>query len=100
MTTNPNFETGDIIILAEGEYSDYRTGPLFRCVKDLNIETLAKEFYPNAPVSEWNEDRRVADASTFTLWLTQNGWVEEIEYREVHVGSYGTFECCGFTPEH
>lgn len=96
MSQNPKFDAGTIIILAEGEYSDYRTGPLFRCLKDVNLEDLAREFYPNAPKSEWS-GRRNADASTFTLWLIQNGWVEELEYSEVHVGSYGEFECFGFT---
>lgn len=97
MTERTDFKVGEVVILAEGEYSDYRTGPLFRCLKDLNMRELAAAFFPEAPKSDWNYCGREADASTFTLWLVKNGWVEELEYIEVHCGSYGTFECCGFT---
>ena len=93
MKKNQEFKAGEFVILAEGEYSDYRTGPLFRCLKNLDMKELAEAFHSSR--EKWRY--RDADASSFTLWLSKNGWVEEVAYAEVHVGSYGRFECCGFT---
>lgn len=89
---NSKFKEGAILILTEGEYSDYRTGPLLRCLRDLDITKLAEEFH--ASKSKWAYGE--ADTSTFALWITLNGWAEELTYAEIHVGSYGQFKCCGF----
>lgn len=96
MKQNTKFKTGTLVLLSEGEYSDYLVGPLFRCLKDLHLESLAESFYAHAPVDKFDEHRKDVGASSFALWIVSSGWVEEIEYQEVHVGSYGDFKCGGF----
>lgn len=83
------YKKGSLILLAEGCYSDYQVGPMLRAIKDLDLKALAAEFIPNAPI-KW--ERPNASASSFALWLTTNGWAEEVEYAEESVDNGYDFD--------
>lgn len=83
---------GEKILFSDGEYSDYGTGPMIQVLRDLDIGELAQAYQDQAPINEYDNERRVVDNSAFAAWLVSQGWAEEIDYDEVHTGSYGQFE--------
>ena len=83
-----------LLLFAEGEYSDYRTGPMIRAVMDLDIVALGLEFKALCPPRDTScfSNGPEADSSSFTKWLVEKGVACEVEYSEVHLGSYGEFD--------
>lgn len=85
---------GQHITFAEGEYSDY-------CVEGLVVSIV--EFDLSALKSEWesehtstkshshykHRDERRVTGTAFLPWLVSKGLVEDVDYIEIHTGSYG-----------
>jgi hypothetical protein len=83
---------GEFIGLSGGEYSDYSFNGLYRALADFDLGDAARRYYDQCPVCEWDTDRNEASESGFGAWMIVNGMVEEIDYDEVHCGSYSMFE--------
>lgn len=81
-------KAGELIGLSYGEYSDYRFNGLYRCLKDIDLGDLAERYYDQAPVCEWDDERKDVDDCGFGSYLIAQGLVEEIPYDEIHCGSY------------
>jgi hypothetical protein len=81
-----------LLLLSNGEYSDYTHSGPYRLLKPLVIAEAAAEF-----VAQWKPDpeRPWHDGPSpdnFGPWLLAVGYIEEIPCVEIHCGGYGRFE--------
>lgn len=79
---------GTILMLSTGEYSDYGIQTLSKAIKDFDIREVSEEY-----LSE-NEGQRGSyscDFYKFTQWLIEKKYIETVEYKEWHLGDYGSF---------
>jgi hypothetical protein len=79
-----------LILISEGEYSDYGVSAALKATDDINMDDIKKEFeqLKEDALKSWRID---ADISTggFVNWLVNIKKVaEELDYTEVHTGSY------------
>lgn len=67
---------GTIVVISSGEYSDYYVNGVVKIAKDCNFNDAIKE---------------VGKTNTYSLMvkLLKAGYIEDVEYTEVHLGSYG-----------
>lgn len=91
-------KAGELIGLSSGEYSDYRFNGLYRCLQDIDLGELAEQYYDQAPVCDWNEERKDVSDSGFGAYMIAQGLVEELPYDEIHCGSYN-FEVGEIRPQ-
>ena len=80
---------GQIVILTEGEYSDYRVQGTFECLKDFHLPQVAEVFVAEkvkAGVNKYEFDDH------FFPWLVENGYAKAIDEVEIHMGYYGEFK--------
>lgn len=82
-------KVGEILVLESGEYSDKSWHGPFRVLKDFKLreaaEQMRSEFKPTC-------DSEVPDPWGLIGWLTQHGYIEDIEHLSAHIGSYGQLE--------
>lgn len=79
-------KAGDLMILSNGEYSDYSFSGPFRCVKNFEFPPTARA---HADSFEQNEYDNQPDPSSFIAWLALNGYIEDVACTEIYLGSYG-----------
>ncbi len=70
----------ELVILSEGEYSEYQILWTFRVVRSFNTGEVLVHYLKEASCY---------DSDVFVAWLKQQNYVEEIETREWHVSNYG-----------
>ncbi len=84
---------GQMITFAEGDYSDYCVKALVSAIKEFNVKEKQAEWerehtelkecqYRSRPL------KRVK-GTDFLPWLVSQGLVEDVDYIEIHTGSYG-----------
>lgn len=78
---------GQHITFAEGEYSDYYVNALAVSITEFDLNELKSEWE-----SEHTSDEREVTGTAFLPWLVSKGLVEDVDYIEVHTGSYGEAE--------
>lgn len=81
-----------LIALSSGEYSDYRFNGLYKVTKDMDFLEVAKAYVDQAPMCDWDDERKDLSEEAFAAYLLRHGWVIEIDYHEIHLGNYGNFE--------
>ena len=74
---------GELVAISNGEYSDYCVNGLFKVLKDFDAKQMA---------IEWGG----ANGMQFVPWLCIRGYLEDVEYREMHTGCYGETEITEF----
>ena len=85
---------GQHITFAEGEYSDYCVEALVVSIVEFDLDKLKSEWESeHTSVEETNHfkhrsERRVT-GTAFLPWLVSKGLVEDVDYIEIHTGSYG-----------
>lgn len=112
------FKVGDILTVANGEYSDFTYIGPFKVIKEFSTKEVS-EVYANLPDSEEEYDAytysyandyvglwRKAEKTyvgkkmrtiennlpeNFHAWLVKEGYVEAMDSIEWHVGCYGKF---------
>lgn len=89
---NTSHKRGEFFGFSEGEYSDYSFQGLYKCLRDLDMGELTQAYYDQCPPHQWDEERNEASGHGFGAWLIANNHVEEVDYDEIHCGSYGAFE--------
>lgn len=99
MSVRTRYKKNELIVLSEGEYSDYGITGLYRCLVNLDLEKLAKKYFNQAPMKYEEERTSVtqpweinADSSGFGAWLILNRHVEEVTYTEINCGCSSGFE--------
>jgi hypothetical protein len=89
MTAKTQIEVGEVVAFSSGEYSDYRIGSFAKVLKPLNKAvwdemvaacTVPPDYDPDGD-PRFDEDKAVP-------WLVKNGYIEEVEYTELHLGDY------------
>lgn len=79
---------GSVFTVTCGEYSDYMTLAVLKALKDLNTKELQEEYLIEHPEQK---DQYESKESQFLAWLiNEKGYAEEIEFSELHIGSYST----------
>lgn len=91
-------QVGQMMTFAEGEYSDYMVNGLVKVLTPFDLDEVKTEWErKHTGVSEHNvfkhrgERRLKPNGVDFLPWLVSKGLVEDVDYIEVHTGSYG--EC-------
>jgi hypothetical protein len=80
------YKSGTLLLLSVGGYSDYDVISLIRVVKDFDARKVSLAY----PVKK---DGYVGfDFSPFIAYLVREGFVEEVEYEEWWLGSYGSMD--------
>jgi len=73
------YRAGTFIVVSDGEYSGYSFGPVIRVLKDFDA------------VKELDIlKRKVIELGVnidYLTYLNENGFVEDVDYREMHLGS-------------
>lgn len=89
MTQAKQIEVGTVVAISTGCYSDYGVGPFGKVLKPINQEVweamAEAAFEPNY----WGGRH---DHSKAEAWLIAQGYIELIEYTELHLGDYGSIE--------
>ena len=81
---------GELLLLTSGEYSDYSAHALGRVLEDFDPEALQAEWLRLHP--DQATDYR-ANLGAFIAWIINDkALVEELNYREMNVGSYGILQ--------
>lgn len=88
MTQAKEIPAGTIVALSSGEYSDYSVLMFARVIKPLNADVW-QEMGTGCQDSEVSHDYEYCNLYKCAPWLVTNGYIEEIEYTELHVGAYG-----------
>ena len=79
-------KAGKMVIFSQGEYSDYCYMGAFVALKDLSENQLRKMVEPlKKGEYQDNLDEVVA-------LLIREGFLLELDYTEIHVGSYSTID--------
>lgn len=81
------FKKGEIVVLTDGEYSDYRIEGIFRARVDFELAKICKEFVRDKP--------RVGEGGLkdqFFPWLVEKGYAEDLDTLELHLGGYRGFQ--------
>ena len=68
---------GQHLTFASGEYDDYGVDSLVIVKADFNVKTGAKQWAKLDTDEEFHE------------WLIKKGIVQQLDYIEIHTGSYG-----------
>lgn len=94
------FTRGELVALSSGEYSDYRVDGLFKVLKDFDAQILLVEWAEETgrklekgvvEIDYLNENIK------FIGWLNKKGYIEHMDYRELHTGSYGKTHLSDFS---
>ena len=87
-----NYTTNELIALSNGEYSDYCIRGLFKVLKAFDADALliewAKETGRDLVDGIVQSDYKTRNVD-FIGWLNKNGYIEDVDYRELHTGCYG-----------
>ena len=76
----------DLVAFSTGEYSDYQT-TTYRVLKPFTLGDIFSKFEAAQPQQAvYLYDQRI---NTFIPWLIQEGYVEDADIMEVHLGNYG-----------
>ena len=89
------FNAGELMTTSTGEYSDYQVNGIFRALKSFDAQALLVKWAESTGREINNgivRSNRINKNIEFLGWLNKSGYVEDIEYRELHIGSYGDTE--------
>lgn len=73
----------ELVILEQGEYSDFRWIGLFKALRDFHEDEVARDFKASLP-----EEDDWEDIDKFVPFLVKEGYLEEIEVRTWPLGAY------------
>ena len=93
------FQKGEFMTTSEGEYSDYCVNGLFKVLIDFDANTLLQSWANETGrklESGVVESDHVNENIDFLGWINKKGYVEEVNYRELHLGSYGKTRLCSY----
>jgi hypothetical protein len=87
----PASEAVALILLSSGEYSDYGVMGAFRPCKSFNVgealDAFRAQWKPEA-----NSYSSAPGPQDFAAWLAKEGYVEDANTEEIHLGSYGDID--------
>lgn len=95
-------KAGELLIIEQGEFSDQSWHGPFRVLKDFSLNDTCEEWCGHRPPInlhdiDWEPlldpdlGFRV-DHYNFLAWLSQNGYIEDLDARVIHLGCYDKIE--------
>lgn len=81
----------DMLLLAEGEYSDYQTSP-YVVLKPFTMREAFDEFNRSKPPKSDGLYQPGRGPGDFIAFLAARGYVANADIVEVHCGTYGCAE--------
>lgn len=83
--TYGKLEKGSILLIAEGDYSDYGVTGIFRVIDTLDIDAEYEKFSPKnkTPYKDVGAKRL-----KFIPWLLRKNLIESMAYNALHFSSY------------
>ena len=89
------FSIGELMMISTGAYSDYSIKGLFKILKDFDAQeqlvVWAKET-DREVVNHSVKDDYKNQQIEYMGWLNKNGFIEDVDYRELHTDDYGNTE--------
>lgn len=82
-------QAGQLVLLSSGEYSDYGVLAIAKSLKDFDTNEETINFLEELKIHS-GHDHDIE--FRFMAWLHKKGFIEDVPYREVHLGSYGRIE--------
>lgn len=89
MEKGKELPAGQVVAFSTGCYSDYSVNAFGKLLKPMN-EAAWNQMCADctAPPDYYPEGDPRFDSDKAMEWLRANGYIEEIEYVELHMGSY------------
>lgn len=87
MNEERQYKPGAMVAFSSGEYSDYRIGSFARVLKPITQEVWTAMREACKDPTKWDANRM--DEYKAVPWLVAQGYIEEVEYEELHLGDYG-----------
>jgi len=88
-----HFKVGEFLTVASGEYSDYCVNGLFKVEKDFYMTEIFEAYGAETGQKITGNEILRKDSKRLEIsligYLNKNGFISDVEYREVHTGSYG-----------
>lgn len=87
--TEQTVKAGEILLVTQGQYSDYSCTAIMRAERDFDIAEVKALYLAEFPeqAEEYN-----AEHEQFVGWLSSCGYATDVPHRELHAGSYGNLE--------
>lgn len=79
---------GQTVMFSSGAYSDYSVMSFGKLLKPLNEAAWDEMCKASLRESTWKPDGYF-ESDKAMEWLRSNGFIEEVEYVEIHMGDYG-----------
>lgn len=77
---------GAIFTVTSGEYSDYYTLTVCKALKEIDTKAMQEEYLSEYPKQK---ERYCMEESQVIAWVVnEKGYAEEIDFFELHLGSY------------
>ena len=78
-----------LLMLSTEEYSDQSHAGPYKVLKDFDIRAVARIVNGAPPMREWKDKNGPDDVIEY---LEQEGFLEVLECRDIHLGCYGNIE--------
>lgn len=88
MKTNMKIEKGEVIVLTQGEYSDFGIEGFIIALEDFDMSTEAQLHY-KAQIAKGNDYDQTSD---FAAHLITTEKAIPVRYRAIHLGNYLGFD--------
>jgi hypothetical protein len=98
------FAAGELMYFSSGAYSDYSVDGVFKVQKAFELEDVISVYrdefctkheyinYFKQPSVDWKENYQADGYIGFIAWMTREGYVDPIAYKEVHISDYTGFD--------
>ena len=80
------YKKGELLSFSTGEYSDYGVVAFTKVLKDFDEHEVGEKYLAEHPEERKSYSLR---ESAFMNYLTLNGYVEDLEYKEWRYSEYG-----------
>jgi hypothetical protein len=87
--TNLKVTRGEVIVLTQGEYSDFGIDSFAVALQDFDMGGQAREYAKETGKDSYQNGTW---ANVFIPWMVIKQLIMPVEYREIYIGTYGTFE--------
>lgn len=85
------FKAGELMTIAQGVFSAYYVNGLFKVLVEFDAQELLIKWAKETG-REINDGVVPPDCKNKNLeylgWLNKKGYIEDVDYRELHIGSY------------
>jgi hypothetical protein len=89
MDSGKELPAGTMVAFSTGCYSDYSVNGFAKLLKPLNQSAWEEMVEAALEPNEYATDGKSFERTKAMAWLIANGYIEDTEYVELHMGDYG-----------